>query len=42
MDWLQYLKEPITKLDVLSGLIGFCGYKIFEIIIIIYKNSKRK
>jgi len=44
MDWIENLKEPITKLDVLYGVFGYLAYKWgmigFEIVKAIYKNVK--
>lgn len=45
MDWIENLKEPITKLDILYGVTGYLIYKwciiIFEISKTIYKNVKK-
>tara|TARA_B110001454_G_C12374471_1_gene289889 strand:+ start:315 stop:461 length:147 start_codon:yes stop_codon:yes gene_type:complete len=44
MDWIENLKEPITKLDVLYGIGGYLVYKWgmigFEVVKAIYKNVK--
>ena len=44
MDWIENLKEPITKLDILYGVMGYVIYKwsmiIFEISKKVYKNIK--
>lgn len=44
MDWIENLKEPLTKLDVLYGISGYLIYKWgmlgFEIAKTIYKNEK--
>lgn len=44
MDWIENLKEPITKLDILYGVMGYLIYKwgmiIFEIGKKVYKNIK--
>lgn len=44
MDWIENLKEPITKLDVLYGIVGYLAYKLgaigFEVLEAIYKNVK--
>jgi hypothetical protein len=44
MDWIENLKEPITKLDILYGVISYLickwGIIIFEIGKKVYKNIK--
>jgi hypothetical protein len=44
MDWIENLKEPLTKLDVLCGIGGYLVYKWgmigFEVVKAIYKNVK--
>jgi len=44
MDWIENLKEPITKLDILYGISGYLIYKWgiigIEILKTIYKNVK--
>ena len=44
MDWIENLKEPITKLDVLYGISGYLIYKWgmigFEILKAVCKNAK--
>tara|TARA_R110002020_G_scaffold427705_2_gene637117 strand:+ start:953 stop:1099 length:147 start_codon:yes stop_codon:yes gene_type:complete len=44
MDWIESLKEPITKLDVFYGIGGYLVYKWgmigFEVVKAIYKNVK--
>lgn len=45
MEWIETLKEPITKIDVLYGVMGYLIYKwtmiIFEIGKTVYKNIKK-
>ena len=44
MDLIESLKEPITKLDVFYGIVGYLVYKWgvigFEVVKVIYKNVK--
>lgn len=44
MDWIENLKEPITKLDILYGVMGYLIYKLgtitFEICKNVYKNIR--
>ena len=44
MDWIENLKEPLTKLDVFYVTGGYLAYKLgmigFEIVKAIYKNVK--
>ncbi len=44
MGWIESLKEPITKLDVFYGIVGYLVYKWcmigFEVVKAIYKNVK--
>lgn len=44
MDWIENLKEPITKIDVLYGISGYLIYKWIMISIkvlkAVYKNVK--
>ncbi len=38
MEWIENLKEPVSKLDLIYGIIGYSIFKIIEIIIIIFRN----
>ena len=44
MDWIESLREPLTKLDVLYCIVGYLLYKWgmigFETVKVIYKNVK--
>jgi hypothetical protein len=46
MDWIEALKEPLTKGDIVYGAIGYLTYKwgmiAIEICKKIYKNVKYK
>tara|TARA_R110000782_G_C14531170_1_gene382456 strand:- start:340 stop:483 length:144 start_codon:yes stop_codon:yes gene_type:complete len=46
MEWIEKLSEPITKLDVIYGLLGYLTFKWLnigvEVCKSIYKNSKNK
>ena len=45
MEWIENLKEPITRYDVLGGLLGYVmirsGMLAFSVIKKIYKNAKK-
>jgi hypothetical protein len=38
MNWIEILKEPITKLDILYGV---CGYLIYKWVVIFWEIGEK-